>query len=141
VGAEGVVEGAFAGMAEGRVADVVNQGEGFDKVLVEAEGGGDGAGDLGDFHGVGEAGAEVVGEGGGFALDICALSGGGAVGEDLRLAGQAAESAGMDDAGAVTLERGAVGVGWFGVLAVGERVVGVVGDCAGLQGLGWPGHG
>jgi hypothetical protein len=71
------------------MADVVDQGEGFGEVFVEAERGGDVAGDLRDFHGVGEAAAEVVG---------------GAAGEDLGLAGEAAEGAGLHDALAVALE-------------------------------------
>ena len=44
------------------MADVVNQGERFGEVLVEAERAGDGAGDLRDFDGVGEAVAKVIGE-------------------------------------------------------------------------------
>ena len=60
VGAEALVEGFFAGVAEGRMADVVDQGESLGELGIEAEGGGQGAGDLGDFKGVGEAAAEVV---------------------------------------------------------------------------------
>ncbi len=89
---QAAVEGALAGVAEGRVADVVDEGEGFGEIFVEVQGGGDGAGDLRDLDGVGEARAEVVG---------------GAGGEDLRLAGEAAEGAGLDDALAVALEGGA----------------------------------
>ena len=51
--AESVVEGALAGVAEGRVADVVDQRERLGEVLVEAERGGDGARDLRDLHGCG----------------------------------------------------------------------------------------
>ena len=47
------------------MADVVDEGEGFGEVFIEAEGRGDGAGDLGDFDCVGEPVAEVVGEAGG----------------------------------------------------------------------------
>ena len=52
---------------------------------------------------------------------------GGAGGEDLGLAGEAAEGAGLDDALAVALEGGVVGVrgGW--VLAGQERVAGLGG--------------
>ena len=59
---------------------------------------GDGAGDLRDFEGVGEAVAEVVGV---------------AAGEDLGLGFEAAEGAGVDDAVAVALEVVAVGMRRF----------------------------
>ncbi len=90
----------FAGMGEGRVADVVDEGEGFGEVFVEAEGGGDGAGDLRNLHRMGEAVAEMIGDAGR---------------EDLRLVFETAEGAGVDDAIAVALELGAVGVGQFRV--------------------------
>jgi hypothetical protein len=50
---KGLIEGLFAGVAEGRMADVMGQGEGFGELGVEAEGRGEGAGDLGDFKSVG----------------------------------------------------------------------------------------
>ena len=93
--AHGGVESFFTGVAEGWVADVVDQSQGFGEIDVEAEGSGDGAGDLRDFEGVGEAVAEVVGV---------------AAGEDLRLGFEAAEGAGVNDAVAVTLKVVAVGV-------------------------------
>ncbi len=93
--AHGGVESFFSGVAEGRVADVVDQREGLGEIDVEAEGSGDGAGDLRDFERVGEAVAEVVGV---------------AAGEDLRFGFEAAEGAGMDDAVAVALEVVAVGM-------------------------------
>ena len=68
--AHGGVESFFSGVAEGRVADVVDQGECLDEINIEAESSGDGAGDLRDFERVREAVAEVVGV---------------AAGEDLRL--------------------------------------------------------
>jgi len=103
--AERVVEGALAGVAEGGMADVVGEGEGFGEVLIEAEGAGGGAGDLGDFEGVGEAAAEMVG---------------GALGEDLGFAGEAAKGAGVEDAADVALEGGAVGMGRLGAVALTE---------------------
>ena len=120
VTAEALVEGALAGVAKGRVADVVDEGEGLGEVLVEAEGGRDGAGDLSYFDGMGEAGAEVVG---------------GAAREDLGLAGETAEGASLDDALAVTLERGAAGTVRRGVDALEEWVAEVAGDGAVTQGL------
>jgi hypothetical protein len=94
--AEALVQGALAGVAEGRMANVVDEGKGLGKVFVEAEFGGSGAGDLGDLDGVGEAAAKVVG---------------GSAGEDLRLAGEAAEGAGLHDALAIALERRPRGTG------------------------------
>ena len=92
VAAEAFVECALAGVAEGRMADVVDEGEGLGEVFVKAERRCGGACDLRDLDGVGEAAAEVVG---------------GAAGEDLRLAGETAEGARLHDAFAVALEGGA----------------------------------
>ena len=83
------VQGLLAGVAEGRMADVMHQCEAFDEAFVQAERGGDGARNLRHLDGVGEPGAEVIGE---------------ALGEDLRLVLQAAKGASMNDAVAVTLE-------------------------------------
>ena len=110
VALKAVVEGALAGVAEGRVANVVDEGEGFGEVFVEAEARGDVAGDLCDLDGVGEAGAEVVG---------------GAGGEDLGLTGEAAKGAGADDALAVALEGSARGAMRRRVGAGEEGVAGV----------------
>src|SRR5579863_5408899 len=52
VGAHGGVERLFAGVAEGRMAEVVDQGERFGEIYIEGEGAGDGAGDLCDVDGV-----------------------------------------------------------------------------------------
>ena len=92
VALQAVVQRALAGVAERRVADVVDQRERLRQVVVQAERGGDLAGDLRDLDGVGQAAAEVVG---------------GAAGKDLRLARQAAKGAGLHDAVAVALEGGA----------------------------------
>ena len=82
------VEDGLAFVAEGGMAEVVGQGDGFAEVFVEAEGAGDVAGDGGDFHGVGEAGAEVVP---------------GAIKEDLGFVFEAAEGAGVNHPVAVPL--------------------------------------
>jgi hypothetical protein len=87
------IELFFSGMAEGRMADVVDEREGFRKLGVQAEGGGHGAGDLRDFESVREAIAEMIGV---------------ARGENLRLGFQPAEGAGMDDAVAVARVDAAV---------------------------------
>ena len=87
-----LVQHLLALVAEGGMAQVVGQGDGFGQVLVEVEGAGDVAGDGGDFDGVGEPGAEMVA---------------GAVEENLGLVFQAAKGAGVDDAVAVALVFGA----------------------------------
>src|SRR5580765_8923814 len=55
------IELALARVAEGRVPDVVHQGQGFGEIGVEFERAGDGTGDLRDFQSVREAVAEMVG--------------------------------------------------------------------------------
>lgn len=94
------VEGFLAGVAEGGVAEVVGEGDGFREVFVEAEGTSDGAGDGSDFDGVGQSRAVVVA---------------GTVEEDLGLAVEAAEGGGVNDPGPIALEGGAVGVLALGV--------------------------
>ncbi len=108
-GANAVVQGFFAGVTEGRVAYVVGQGQGFSEFGIEAESAGEGAGDLGDLQGVGEAAAEMVRRG------IA-----GQAGEDLGLAGQAAEGARVEDAGGVAGEGRAIGMRGLGVRATGQ---------------------
>ena len=99
VGRHQRLERVLAGVAEGRVAEVVGEGDGLGELLVEAEDAGDGAGDLGHLDRVGEAGAVVVA----LVLD-----------EDLGLVLEPAEGRGMDDAVAVALEGRAVGGALFG---------------------------
>jgi hypothetical protein len=43
------LEGVLAGMAEGRVAEIVGQGQRLRQILIEAKGAGQGAGDLADL--------------------------------------------------------------------------------------------
>ena len=62
--AQGRVERLLAGVAEGRVAEVVAEPDRLGQVLVEAERAGDGAGDPAGLERVGEAGAVVVALGG-----------------------------------------------------------------------------
>ena len=88
VGGE-IVEDAFAVVPEGRVAEVVAQAGGVDDVGVGSELFAEFAPDLGDFEGVGEAGAdEVVGGGP----------------QDLGLLAQAAKARGVEDARPVAFE-------------------------------------
>lgn len=86
--------------------EVVSEGDGLGEIFVEAEGAGDGAANGGDFDGVGEPGAKMI---------PCAVE------EDLGFIFETAKGAGMDDAGAVALEFGAVGVGRFLVFASGGK--------------------
>ena len=90
--AHALVEGGFAGVAERRMAQVVQEGDRLGQVLVEAELAGDGAADLGDFEGVRQAGAVVVA---------------GLVDEHLGLVHEPAKRGGVDDAIAVALIEGA----------------------------------
>src|ERR1700741_3350844 len=71
----------FAGVAEGRMTDVMNQREGFGKISVEFQGSRDGARNLGDFESVREAVAEMIGI---------------ACGENLRFGFQTAKRAGVN---------------------------------------------
>ena len=79
----------LAGMAEGRMAQVVGQGDRLGQFAVQPQGVGQGSGDLADLQRMGQAGAIVV-----------ALMGH----EDLGLALQAAEGGGVDDPVAVAGE-------------------------------------
>ena len=86
------VERVLAGVAEGRVAEIVAERDRLGEIVVETQRAGERAGDLGDLDRVGEAGAEMVA----LVMD-----------EHLRLVGEAAEGGRMDDAVAVALEFGA----------------------------------
>ena len=86
--AEALVEHVFAGVAEGRVAQVVGHGQRFDEIFVEPQRAGDGAGDRGDFERVRQPRAVVVAH---------------LAGEHLRLVTQAAEGGAVQDAIAVAL--------------------------------------
>ena len=88
--AQGRVERLLAGVAEGRVAEVVAEPDRLGQVLVEAERAGDGAGDPAGLERVGEPGAVVVALG----RD-----------EDLGLVLEPPEGLRVDDPVAVALER------------------------------------
>jgi hypothetical protein len=118
VSAEAGVQSAFASVAKGGMADVVDQSEGLSEVFVEAQCGGCGAGDLRDLNGMGEAAAEVVG---------------GATGEDLGFSCEATEGAGLHNAFAITLEGRARGTKWRGIDAIQERIVLVSCNRASMQ--------
>src|SRR5712692_8714465 len=111
----GGVESLFAGMAEWRVADIVRQSKRFHQVHIQAKLGGDGAGDLGDFDGVREAIAEVVGV---------------TAGGDMGLRFQAAKSPREDNPVTVTLEVVSIRMLGLGITASARCLYphGVVGE-------------
>jgi hypothetical protein len=85
-------------MAKGRVADVMHQGQRLDEFCVDAQGGGHGAGNLGDFERVRKPIAKVVRE---------------ARAENLSFCFEPPERAGMDDPVAVARILAAVSVSRF----------------------------
>jgi hypothetical protein len=111
--AEEIVEFVFAGMAEGRMANVVNEGEGLGELAVQAESDGCGARNLCDFERVRQAIAEMIGI---------------TNGEGLRLGFKAAEGAGMNDAIAIARVVGTIRMGRLGMTA-----------SAGIDGVHCPG--
>jgi hypothetical protein len=129
--AEGAVEGLFAGVAKGRMADVVGEGEGFGELGIEAEGAGKGACNLDDLERMREAAAEVV------AGWIA-----GQAGEDLGFAGEAAKCARVENAGGVAGKGRAVRVRRLRECALCERAGGVDGDAGRQRGnrVGGGGH-
>ena len=86
---EAGIERALAGVAEGRMAEVVRERRRLRQILVEPERARKRTGDLHDFERVGEPGAEMI------ALVID---------EHLRLVREAAERRGVDDAVAIAPE-------------------------------------
>src|SRR5579864_4889728 len=91
--AHGGVERLLAGMAERRVADVMNQCQCLDQINVQAESAGNGARNLRDLNGVGQPVAEMIGI---------------AAGENLGFSLEPAKSAGVDNTVAVPLKVVAV---------------------------------
>ena len=88
------IERAFAGVAEGRMAEIVGERQRLGQILVEPERAGERAGDLRHLQRVGQAGAVMI------ALVIH---------EYLGFVLQPAERGGMDDAVAVAAKRAAGG--------------------------------
>ncbi len=84
-----LVERVLTGVAEGRMAEIVGEGDRLGQVLVQTQGARDGACDLRHLDGVGEARAEHVA----FVID-----------EDLGLVLESPEGRGMNDAIAIALK-------------------------------------
>src|SRR3984893_10539401 len=97
-----LVQFAFPGMAKGRMADTVNQGQGLNKLSVQPQRGRDGARYLRDFQSVRQTIPEMIGE-------TCR--------EHLGLGFQPAERARMDDAVTVARVIAAIRMGNFQVAA------------------------
>ena len=85
---EQAVEGFLAGMAEGRMSEVMRESNGFGQIFIESERAGQGASDRRDFHGVGQS---------------CAVMVAGAIEEDLGFVFETAKGSRMDDAGDIAL--------------------------------------
>ena len=83
------VEGALSSMPKRRMADVMNQRQGFSEIAVESERRGYGTRDLRNFDGVGQAIAKMIRP---------------AMGKNLSLVLQAAKGAGVDDAITIALK-------------------------------------
>jgi hypothetical protein len=115
---EALIERALAGMPEGWMADVVDQGKRLRQVFIQPKRRGGSASDLRNFNRVGQAAAKVVG---------------GAAGKHLRLASQPPEGTGLHDAFAVALEGRTRGSTWRRVDASDKKVVRVSGDRASME--------
>ncbi len=89
-------------MTEGGVTEIAGEGDSLGQVFIQAEGAGKGAGEGGDFDGVGEASPDVIAR---------------AVQGELGFIFERAEGGTVNDAFAIALEFGSEIVGRFGVFA------------------------
>jgi hypothetical protein len=101
------VQFPFAGVREGRVANVMHQGQRFRKIFVKAEHRSGGPRNLRNLNGVRQAVAEVIGK---------------SRRENLGLGFQAAKGARMNDTIAIALEDIAVRVLRFRITAAGAAL-------------------
>jgi len=115
---QGGVEGFFARMSEGRVADVVGESESFGELMIQVEGRSDGSRDLRYFERMGEAAPKMI------AREVV-----GEAGEDLSLSSKTAEGPRVEDAGSVASEWSAIGMGGLRILATGKFRFIMYGDC------------
>ncbi len=106
IGQEHLVQRVLAGVAERRVAKVVDERHALRQVLVKLQGARQGTGDLGDLDRVRQA----------RAIMIAVLRD-----EDLRLVLQTAKSRRMDDAVAIALKFGTRGAAAFGIKPSARR--------------------
>ncbi len=120
------VKPAFAGMAEGRMANIVNQSQRFDQIGIQRKCACNGACDLRHFQGVRQSIAKMVGKAGG---------------EYLGLGFESAKGARMNDAVAIAGVLAAIGMWRFRKAAAANgirrhsprRVEAIVYDGRGLQ--------
>ncbi len=136
VGRHDLFQGILPGMAEGRMAQIMGQGQGLAQVLVQMQIAADGTRDLRNLERMGQPGAEEI------ALVID---------EHLGLVGQPPEGHGMDDAVPVALKGAAGGAVALRMQAparglrpagIGrQRKGGIEGSPVGVDGflLPWPG--
>ena len=116
-----LVQGVFANVTEGRVAQVMAVGHGFNQVFVEVEGPGNGAANLRHLQAVGQAGHKMVAGGGD---------------ENLGFMLEAAEGFAVDYPVPVPLKLGPHGRGFFGVFpALGQAGAASVGRQPLFQGF------
>ena len=117
IGRHAGVERVLADMAEGRVAEVVTERNGFGQIVVEAETARQRARDLRHLDRMGQAGAEMIVR---------------VIDEHLRLVRQPPERGAMHDAVAVALERGSRRRGGLGKEPAARL--------GGVDGVGRPGR-
>ena len=55
-----LIQNGFSGMTEGRMPQVMPQGNGFRQILIQTKRSGDGAGNLSDLQGVGQPGSVMI---------------------------------------------------------------------------------
>src|SRR2546423_3280327 len=91
----------LTGMAERRVTEIMRESNGLGQIFIQAQRPRDGATNRGDLNRMSQSRAQMVP---------------GAVEKNLRLVFQAAKSARMNDASAITLKFGAIGVTQLGKL-------------------------
>jgi hypothetical protein len=101
------IEFAFARVAKRRVANIVDQGQSLAELTVEAESGGNSTRDLGDFEGVSEPIAKMIGI---------------SRSKNLSLGFQTAKCARVNDAVAIACVLGAVRMPRFRKAATARKV-------------------
>ena len=124
--AQAAVESLFAGVAKGRMADVVHQREGLGQFRIQPQSRGQRARYLGHLQRVRQAAAKVVGRRSSRQPR-----------EDLGLARQPAKGARVQNPGGVPGESRAIGMRRFGMDAAGQFGVFIPADCDLWRQFGW----
>lgn len=118
IGLQLAIQRLLAGVAKGRMSDVMNQRQGLDQLFIQFKGRGSSASDLSHFNRMGESAAEMIGI---------------AVSEYLCFACQAAKGSGVNDSITITLKWGAIGVRIFRILACSQRIGRIADHCAAAE--------